>query len=142
MKTIDITWDRFHQDTLSLAEQLSPRLSTIVAVTRGGLVPAAILAKKLCITLVETICTVSYETTKRNEVKILKYTKIVDSSTSNLLVVDDVADSGETIKAIRELLPNAFYATVYAKQPGIQYVGAFTTEIPKDTWINFPWEPR
>lgn len=144
MKTIDITWDRFHQDTLTLAdtlaERISPIFTSIVAVARGGLIPAAIIAKKLDIFRIETVCITSYKNTVKHEIQFIEYPRPDDYH--DILVVDDIADSGDTIKAILEFFPNAFYATVYAKQPGLKLVGGFSTEIPQDTWVNFPWEPK
>ena len=56
------------------------------------------------------------------------------------LIVDDLVDTGETIKAIRSSLPNAHYATVYAKPNGREQVDTFITEVSQDTWIYFPWD--
>ena len=49
-------------------------------------------------------------------------------------------ETGETIKAIRSSLPNAHYATVYAKPSGREQVDTFITEVSQDTWIYFPWD--
>ena len=41
---------------------------------------------------------------------------------------------------MRELLPQAHLATVYAKPAGRPLVDTFITEVSQDTWINFPWD--
>ena len=89
----------------------------IIYVTRGGLVPAAVVARELDIRLIDTICVISYKDHSRGEVEFLKKETIADKG-ENWLIVDDLADSGETIKALRPQLPNAHYATVYAKPDG------------------------
>ena len=56
------------------------------------------------------------------------------------LIVDDLVDTGETIKALRPQIPKAHYATVYAKPNGRTQVDTFITEVSQDTWIYFPWD--
>jgi xanthine phosphoribosyltransferase len=41
---------------------------------------------------------------------------------------------------VRDLLPNAHFATVYAKPMGRPLVDTFITEVSQDTWIVFPWD--
>jgi xanthine phosphoribosyltransferase len=57
-----------------------------------------------------------------------------------LLVVDDLADTGATVKIVRAILPKAHVATVYAKPLGWPFVDTFITEVSQDTWICFPWD--
>jgi len=57
-----------------------------------------------------------------------------------LLVVDDLADTGATVKIVRAILPKAHVATVYARPLGRPFVDTFTTEVSQDTWIYFPWD--
>jgi xanthine phosphoribosyltransferase len=58
--------------------------------------------------------------------------------------VDDLVDTGATGRIVREMLPEAHFATVYAKPAGRPIVDTFITEVSQDTWILFPWdtEPR
>jgi xanthine phosphoribosyltransferase len=56
------------------------------------------------------------------------------------LIVDDLVDSGRTAKIVRDLMPKAHYATVYAKPMGRPLVDTFVTEVSQDTWIHFPWD--
>ncbi len=57
---------------------------------------------------------------------------------AKILVVDDLVDTGATVKVVREMLPNAHFATVYAKPLGRPVVDTFVTEVSQDTWIYFP----
>ena len=50
-----------------------------------------------------------------------------------LLVVDDLADTGATVKLVRAVLPKAHVATVYAKPLGRPFVDSYITEVSQDT---------
>ena len=74
-RTYPISWDQLHRDSKALAWRLLDKdfFKGIIAVTRGGLVPAAIIARELDIRLVDTICVSSYDwKNQKGEVKLLK----------------------------------------------------------------------
>lgn len=137
--TIAVTWDALHKDARALADKLRDKgpFSGIVAVARGGLVPAAILARELDIKLIETVCVSSYDDRAQGEVEIIKG---MASDHSGWLVVDDLVDSGATARAVRAMLPGAHYATLYAKPDGRPLVDTHVAEIDQGVWIIFPWE--
>ena len=56
------------------------------------------------------------------------------------LIIDDLVDTGRTAQAVRQILPEAHFATVYAKPAGRPLVDTFITEVSQDTWILFPWD--
>ena len=133
-------WDDIHRDARRLARMLAKRgpFTGIVAVARGGLVPAAILARELDIRMVETVCIASYgEDDTQSAVEVLKPLR---GDGAGWLVVDDLVDSGATVAVIRAMLPNAHYATLYAKPAGRPVVDSFVTEVEQGVWIVFPWE--
>ena len=66
--------------------------------------------------------------------------KTIAKDGTDWLIIDDLVDTGETIKALRPQLPNAHYATVYATPNGREQVDTFITEVSQDTWIYFPWD--
>jgi xanthine phosphoribosyltransferase len=108
-------------------------------------VPAAIVARELGIRVIETVCVASYEHQKQGSLKVLK--KIADDVVAagsgagdKVLIVDDLVDTGKTAKLVREMLPKAHFATVYAKPMGRPQVDTFITEVSQDTWIFFPWD--
>ena len=138
-KTFPVSWDELHRHARALAWrllELGP-WQGIVAITRGGLVPAAIVARELDIRLVDTVCCVSYENRAQGSMQILKR---VAGDGTGLLIIDDLVDTGETARAVRDMLPKAHFATVYAKPAGRPMVDTFVTEVSQDTWIVFPWE--
>ncbi|MEM7173390.1 MAG: xanthine phosphoribosyltransferase [Pseudomonadota bacterium] len=139
-KTFPVSWDQLHRDSRALAWRLvsGGPWNGIAAVTRGGLVPAAIIARELDIRLIDTVCIRSYRENKvRGEPEILK---TVDSDGDGWLIIDDLVDTGQTAQLVRELLPKAHFATVYAKPAGRPLVESYITEVSQDTWILFPWD--
>jgi xanthine phosphoribosyltransferase len=146
-KHFPVSWDEFHRDARALAWRLSAAgpFEAIVAVTRGGLVPAAIVARELGIRVIETVCVASYDHISQGELRLLK--AVADSivalgggSGKGVLIVDDLVDTGKTAKLVREILPKAHFATIYAKPMGRPMVDTFITEVSQDTWIFFPWD--
>lgn len=144
-KSYPVTWDQFHRDCRALAWRLSEKgpFSAMVAITRGGLVPAAIVARELNIRVIETVSVKSYAHKTRGEIEVLK--PITDDIVKNIgdgkiLIVDDLVDTGATARAVRDLLPHAHFAAVYAKPVARELVDTFVTEVSQDTWIYFPWD--
>ncbi len=139
-KVFPVSWDQLHRDARALAWRLLDRgpFTGIVAITRGGLVPAAIIARELDIHLLETLCVVSYDWQKQEEG--CTVLKSMEGSGKGWLILDDLVDTGRTAKEVRKLLPAATLATVYAKPAGKRMVDVFVTEVSQDTWILFPWD--
>jgi xanthine phosphoribosyltransferase len=145
-KAFPVSWDQFHRDARALAWRLNGAgpFQAIVTVTRGGLVPAAIVARELDVRLIETICVASYDHTRQGDLRILKGVADdiirMNGDGHGVLIVDDLVDTGKTAKVVRDLLPKAHFATVYAKPMGRPLVDTFVTEVSQDTWIFFPWD--
>jgi len=139
-----VSWEEFHKDTKTLADkikELNEEWVGILSVTRGGLVPAGMMASELTIKLIETISISSYENKERAGLKILKHPDInLVKDGKGWLVIDDLVDKGETAKEIRNLFPRATIATVYAKSKGMPYADLYAKDLDQDTWIVFPWE--
>lgn len=145
-KFFPVSWEELHRNSKALAWrllELGP-WKGIVAITRGGMVPAAVVARELDVRVIETVSAVGYEPddTKPEisaEVKILKAAANVGDG-EGWLVIDDLVDTGRTIELLRKIIPKAHYATVYAKPLGLPLVDTFVTEVSQDTWIYFPWD--
>lgn len=116
----------------------SQRSEKIICVTRGGLFPAAVLARELEIRWIDTICVVGYDEESRGSHASLL--KVPETDGEGVLVVDDLVDSGRTGRIIRELMPKAHFVTMYAKPKGQEVVDDFVVSVDQDTWILFPWE--
>ena len=136
-----VTWDQLHRDAKALAWLLHGVGSWkgIVAITRGGLIPAAIVARELENRLIETICVATYDDEWRGQPLVMKAAGAAGDG-EGWLIIDDLVDSGATAKQVRSLLPKAHFAAVYAKPAGKPMVETFVTEVSQDTWILFPWD--
>jgi xanthine phosphoribosyltransferase len=134
-----VSWDELHRYARALAWRLHEQgpFKGIVAITRGGLVPAAIVARELDVRLVDTVCISSYDHKDQGATTVLKG---LDSDGEGWLIVDDLVDTGTTAKIVRDMLPKAHFATIYAKPAGRPLVDTFITEVSQDTWILFPWD--
>ncbi len=145
---IVISWPELHCDTRVLCHALIEKgpFKGIIAVARGGMIPAALVARELEIRLVDTICASSYDDLTgngegaqimRSDVKLLKG---VDHDGEGYLLIDDLVDTGNTARVIRKLLPKAYFATLYAKPMGREFVDLCVKEFNQDKWVYFPWD--
>jgi xanthine phosphoribosyltransferase len=146
-KMFPVSWDQFHRDTRALTWRLHEAgpFEAIVCITRGGLVPAAIVARELNVRIIETVCIASYMNYKnQGDIKVMKgvgaEVMALRDQGKKVLIVDDLVDTGKTARVVREILPSAHFATVYAKPMGRPLVDTFITEVSQDTWIYFPWD--
>lgn len=139
-----VSWDQFHRDCKALAWRLVEKRESwkgIIAITRGGLIPAGIVARELEIKTIETIGVSSYDDQVQRETYILKNINAeMVGNGEGWMVIDDLADTGNTVKLLRQQLPQAHIATVYAKPAGEPLVDTYVTWVSQDTWIYFPWD--
>ena len=140
-KNFPVSWEELHRNAKALAWRLNANgpFKGIIAVTRGGLVPCAIVARELEVRVIDTICIASYDDRKQENISIIKEVNLPDGG-EGWLIIDDLVDTGETAKAVRKMIPKAHFATVYAKPSGRPMVDTFITEVSQDTWILFPWD--
>ncbi|MBE2895780.1 xanthine phosphoribosyltransferase [Pasteurellaceae bacterium TAE3-ERU1] len=134
-----VTWDMFQMHARKLAERLLPasQWKGIIAVSRGGLFPAAVLARELGLRHIETACIASYEHDQQSEIKVLH---AAQGDGDGFIVVDDLVDTGNTARALREMYPKARFVTVFAKPAGADLVDDYVIDIPQNTWIEQPWD--
>ncbi len=139
-----INWLEVHRDTRLLVRKLVEHgpFKGIVAVTRGGLVPAGIVAREMGIRNIDTVCAVSYDHMNQSEeVEFLKLPEqAMNEKGEGWLLIDDLVDSGKTAREIRRLMPKAHIATVYGKPNGLDACDTYVREFTQDTWIHFPWD--
>ena len=145
-KAFPVSWDQFHRDARALAWRLAGlngSWKAIVCITRGGLVPAAIISRELGIRLIETVCVASYhEYIEQGELDVIKEVapRLLENQGSDILIIDDLTDTGKTARIVRDMLPKAHFAAIYAKPAGRPVIDTFVTEVSQDTWIYFPWD--
>lgn len=137
------SWQTVNDAIEALAYMVAPSSpKLIVGVSRGGLIPATLLSHRLNVPL-RTISVSAYEGTRRTLEKPL----VVDGwetryDSNDTLIVDDILDSGDTIRAICNHTHRAHYAVLVTKQlHNILYNGVkHFAHVPKDVWVQFPWE--
>ena len=146
-KGFHVSWDQLHRDARAWAWRLDGQgpddgaWKAVVAITRGGMAPAMIVARELDIRMVDTISVKSYNHQAQSEPKVIKQPDMaVVGDGTGVLVVDDLVDTGKTLEVVRQHMPKAHIATVYAKPKGRPQVDTFITEVSQDTWIFFPWD--
>ena len=151
-KGFHVSWDQMHRDARALAWRLDGKgpdggaWKAVVAITRGGMAPAMIVARELDIRTVDTISVKSYHSgggaaDQRREAEVLKSPNAeMMGDGTGILIVDDLVDSGKTLELVRDLYPKAHFACVYAKPEGERQADTYITSVSQDTWIFFPWD--
>ncbi|WP_299842464.1 xanthine phosphoribosyltransferase [uncultured Roseovarius sp.] len=146
-KGFHVSWDQLHRDARALAWRLDGKgpdegaWKAVVAITRGGMAPAMIVARELDIRTVDTISVKSYNHQEQSEPRVIKSPDMdLVGDGTGVLIVDDLVDTGRTLEVVRAVMPKAHVATIYAKPQGREQVHSFITEVSQDTWIFFPWD--
>lgn len=146
-KGFHVSWDQLHRDARALAWRLDGKgpdggaWKAVVAITRGGMAPAMIVARELDIRTVDTISVKSYNHQEQTAPVVIKSPDMdIVGDGEGILIVDDLVDTGKTLEVVRKHMPKAHVATVYAKPMGNNMVNTFVTEVSQDTWIFFPWD--
>ncbi len=142
-----LTYERFGEAVRELATQIVDsgwRADWIVCIARGGLLVGGALGYALPLKNIATINVEFYtDVDERLDAPVLlpPVLDLVDLANTNVLVVDDVADTGETLKLVVELLAEDVAevrsAVLYEKSRSVlrpDYAWRAT-----DDWIDFPW---
>lgn len=137
-----VSWDEIQFLCRGLAERIHaahPDIISMLAITRGGLFPAGILARELNIRQIETVGIESYADNKeQGQIRLLK--PFSSDYAENVLVVDDLADTGNTLKYLSKTLKNPIVTTLFVKPEGKGLVHFYAEEVPQTTWVRFPWD--
>jgi len=138
---MNVGWEQLHRDAKALAAKLLDKgpFAGIVAVSRGGLIPAAIVARELDLRLVESVCVATYAHRTMGHPTVVKSPDVAGDG-AGFVVIDDLADTGTTARVVRGLLPKAHYACVYVKPAGKDTADTYVAEVGQETWIHFPWD--
>lgn len=153
-KSIAVSWMEIHQDAKKLSEILKKHpdftnWKQLITITRGGLIPSAIISRYLGLYYIDTLCVRSYEEPAEGivetnplagELQFIKSLPTPDDQGASILIIDDLVDKGDTAKAVKAMFPKAHLAVLYAKPSGKPYADTHVRDIPQDAWIYFPWE--
>ncbi len=145
MEKTYITWDEIKHWSDKLADKIAADCedlehATLVAVSRGGLVPAQLIAYKLNIRDVRVMKLISYnDTGTREEIKDISTDRLFDGST--VYFIDDLADSGATVDYIRKRFPSSRICTLLMKSCCTEEPDICTRAgLDEKAWIVFPWD--
>lgn len=138
------SYEEFVQDSKDLANQIkSYNPDTLVAIARGGLTLGHFLSSALDLRRLFTINSIHYDETKKlDSFEIFHIPDLSDAK--KVVLIDDIVDSGETMKEIKTLLENKFpkvefkIATIFYKDTAIIEADFKVKEA--NSWINFFWE--
>lgn len=145
---IFVSWDEIQTLCHELAQEVVARglrRDKILAITRGGLFPAGLLARELNIKRIETIGIITYDSGSSGIGTAGQASLVKDADPGFLkdcLIVDDLVDTGTTLDFIRPKTDGCSFLTVFAKPEGENRVDLFARAVPQDTWIRFPWDTR
>jgi hypoxanthine phosphoribosyltransferase len=130
----------------NLAQQVSAyEFDWYIAISRGGLVPACLLAQITDMRYIDTICTVSYDRFhNKNEVKIIEK-DFSHLKNKKILIIDDLVDSGESlrdaIKYLSKFEPEDIKSMVlYEKEKTIYHPNFVGKKTGNNEWVSFEWE--
>jgi len=152
---VRVSWNEIHRQMREMAGWVHElmlegrKIDIVVGVSRGGLPFAAVLARELNIREnIETIGVTSYRGERQvTGAKIIKdihpdVKAKVTNGGENMIILDDLVDTGGTFRELRKIWPNALYATIYSKPEGEDVVDMRFLQAPQNSWIVFPWDAR
>ena len=135
-------YEEFVSDCRRLTEIIDWEFDTIVGISRGGLTPAHLLGEYYDIREVYAINTIGYDDTEK-----LENTKVFNipdiSSAKNVLIVDDIVDSGDTLELVLSTLSQSYphcsfrSASLFYKESATIEPDWYSQEATK--WIDFFW---
>ena len=143
MKTY-YSYENFRKDTNSLIEEIKVfNPEAIIGIARGGLTLSHSVAEGLNVREVQTIRTELYDISDKRETLSI-FGSCCFTNVKKVLVLDDIADSGETLVKIMNYLNNEFpeiefqSATLFYKKTSIYEPYFWVNEATN--WTEFFWE--
>jgi uncharacterized protein len=153
MNKVYVTWDeitKYCVKSVDLINDWFPKPTVIVAVARGGLVPATIISNILDVGKIFCCGYKRYtKDDKEGETDIYQLLTHPFDKTDNVLIVDDICDKGHTLKFILSdiklanplIPPNHIHTcTLFYKDNDLFKPNIYATKTETSNWIVFPWE--
>ena len=139
MKKGKLNWDGFDYCITKISERYQgTKLKMIIGVTRGGLVPATKLSHLLNVPM-KTLTWQTRDTIDRDIEALLRLKRVFRSH--EVLFVDDICDTGDTIRQIRNYFPGAVFTTLIDNLPEENKIVDFSPMTGDSAqWTIFPWE--
>lgn len=140
-----ISWDRVEQDAKLLAQQINEQfdlnqIKGLIAIARGGLSIAQLVAYYLEIRRVESLSIIGYDGMTKIDQHMNGNPSGDIGDGSGWIVIDDLVDTGQTFSYLRRATPKAHFVALYHKPKGKDLADLTIGEFAQDTWLDFPWE--
>lgn len=132
---------------IGLSRVIKPR--TILAIAKGGLCPATMLAHRWGVRHVATVSIQTYAGTVAakspslspvDQHTLAELRKAQEVAHYPILIIDDICDTGRTMQLVHSHLPRAMTAVLVVKPAGRTSVGYSADSVDQNTWVVFPWE--
>lgn len=136
-----VTWDDVQSHCRALARKIlamDKQFKKMLVITRGGMFPAGILARELEIRQIENICIDTYDSQNIKTPTLLKAPS--DEFRRDVLVIDDLADTGATLNMVKNMVEDSLVITIFAKPAGESLVDLFHERVAQHVWVRFPWD--
>jgi hypoxanthine phosphoribosyltransferase len=141
-------YSQIHGFCETLASRLrGTNFDSVVGVSRGGLIPATIIAESMNVRQLRTVGVRSYQLNgigKRS--KSILYQSCSPYLTGNVLVIDDISDTGETFKFLldhfskNQQINKIITCSLFVRRSTSFIPDYYHTDIIGNEWIVFPWE--
>lgn len=151
-KKLILTWDEYFKLCDNLVEQsIHIGFTDIVAIARGGFLPAQYIAYKMNVKRIHNFGMSSYSDTDKKlndeEVKIYQCILTPFTKEQRVLIVDDIADSGRTLETCIRLQANEFghakildIATLHYKSRSLIKPNYFAQKVESNVWVVYPYD--
>ena len=152
-KVIELSWADVDNATDRLAvEVLNSQINidAILGLSRGGLVPAVLLANKLNIDRVYSYGLRSYTGNMIGAIKTYQHIGANLGTEENILIVDDISDKGETLGYVKgqvctdshlDYIHKNIYTCTLCIKRSTNFLPTWHCDTyDDDVWVTFPWE--
>ena len=145
------SWDYIDKACANIAKQYRLENPRIIGISRGGLIPATLIAKHLGASEVYSIGLKSYSDDSAYASRISEpdvYQCLFGCPRLHkgepVLLVDDISDMGNTLKYVcanmlKDIAP-LHTATLFIKSKTQFVPDHFHAKVPDSQWVIFPWE--
>lgn len=145
-----VSWNEIIEWSYGLAQTIKKdgyKPDVIVALARGGYVPARLLCDFLDIENLLSIQSQHWtEAAKAEEKAIIKFPYTIDLSDYKVLIVDDIVDTGDSLKLALEHITSK-WRPAEAKTAALQWISSvakfkpdyYYIEVKDWTWFQYPW---
>lgn len=145
MAKYEIPIHHYQQYILDLiAGMKTEEYTAVIGIGRGGFIPAIYISHYFTIPMSSVFVSSYGENNEQQKLFVSRF-NYVEFNTDNILIVDDITDSGKTLTEVKKQVEEEFKvsaktATLFLKKGSIIKPDYFMREVPSDDWVIFPYE--